>query len=140
MSRKKTLKAEHGFTLIEVLIGLILLTAIGLAFTSALQFTGKDYQTARFLNRASQLATSEVEFCKDLAVRGDFKNIDASSAGAHPAYNITWAVSDFTIDNTSNPVNAGAGDEVYFKEVIITVTHKTRPDISTKRIIRVGPR
>lgn len=140
MSRNKTLQVEHGFTLIEVLMGLLLLAVIGLVFTIALQSIGRDYQTARLLNRASQLATSEVESCKDMAVRGDFTNIDVGSAGTHPAYKITWNVTDFTIDNTGKPVNAGAGDEVYFKEVIITVTHITRPDISANRIIRVGPR
>lgn len=130
---------ESGFTLVEVLIGLVLLAVIGLVFSSALQFTGRDYEKARLLNRASRVATSEVEVLKDMAARGDFASI-ADTTDVHLGYNITWTVADLTINSAGNVVNAQTGDTVYLKEVTITVTHTSRKDISVVRIIRVGPR
>ncbi|NLY89017.1 MAG: prepilin-type N-terminal cleavage/methylation domain-containing protein [Firmicutes bacterium] len=140
LKRKFIRPPESGFTLIEVLIGLVLMAIVGLVFTSALQFTGRDYQTVRLLNRASRVATSEVETLKDMAARGDFTDIKNNAAGAHPEYNITWEVTDYTINSAGKVVKAKTGDDVYLKEVTITVAHKTHKDISVVRIIRVGPR
>jgi|SRR5690554_2814401 len=131
---------EGGFTLIEVLIGMVLLAVLGLVFTSALQFTGRDYETVRVLDRASRVATSEVEACKDMATRGDFTDIESGAAGVHSAYSITWEVTDLTINDTGEIIPAGIGDDVFLKEVTITVTHNERQDISVCRSIRVGPR
>lgn len=140
MEKQRLIKSpESGLTLIEVLIGLVLLAVVGLVFISALQFTGRDYETVRLLNRASRVATSEVEACKDMAVRGDFADI-ADNTGVHSGYNITWAVIDLTINSLGEILNAGTGDEVFLKEVTITVTHDDRQDISVSRSIRVGPR
>lgn len=140
MEKQRLIKSpESGLTLIEVLIGLVLLAVVGLVFTSALQFTGRDYETVRLLNRASRVATSEVEACKDMAVRGDFANI-TDATDIHSGYNITWAVIDLTINSLGEILNAGTGDEVFLKEVTITVTHDDRQDISVSRSIRVGPR
>lgn len=133
-------KLENGFTLVEVLIGLLLLALIGLVITSALQFTGRDYETVRLLNRASRLATSQVEICKEMAIGGDFAEIKADAAGVHPEYSINWAVTNLTIDNMGNPVPANPGDVVFLKDVTISIEHNTRPDISVVRNIRVGPR
>ncbi len=141
MKKQRLFKSpENGFTLVEVLIGLVLLAVIGLVFASALQFTGRDYETARILNRASRVATSEVEILKDMAARGDFESINNGAASTHPEYDIIWEVTDLTINSAGQVANAKPGETVYLKEVTITVTHKKRADISAVRSIRVGPR
>src|SRR5690554_7475732 len=86
IKRKIVRLPESGFTLVEVLTGLVLLAVIGLVFSSALQFTGRDYEKARLLNRASRVATSEVEVLKDMAARGDFASI-ADTTDVHLGYN-----------------------------------------------------
>jgi prepilin-type N-terminal cleavage/methylation domain-containing protein len=137
LKRKLIKSPESGFTLIEVLIGLLLLAVIGLVFTSALQQTGRDYQTASLLNRASRVATSEVEACKAMAARGDFASI-ANAAYKHGEYDITWQVVDKTVTSSGQVNNTPTGGTTNLKEVTITVTHETRKDISVVRTVRVG--
>lgn len=140
MGKKRLVKAPaNGFTLIEVLVGLVLLAVIGLVFTSALQQTGRDYQTARLLNRASRVATSEVEACKAMAARGEFANI-VDNTYKDGEYTITWKVKHKTVTSQGKVNDPQPGDPINLKEVTITVTHEKRKDISVVRTIRVGPR
>lgn len=139
LHKQTTRPLEGGFTLIEVLIGLLLLAVVGLVFTSALQQTGRDYQTVRLLNRASRVATSEVETCKAVAAGGDFDSIKDDTY-EHGEYEITWQVAEKTVASDGQVSDAQPGDPVNLKEVTITVTHKNRKDIFVVRTIRVGPR
>jgi prepilin-type N-terminal cleavage/methylation domain-containing protein len=139
LHKQTTRPLEGGFTLIEVLIGLLLLAVVGLVFASALQQTGRDYQTASLLNRASRVATSEVEACKAMAARGDFASI-TNDVYKHGEYDITWQVVDKTVTSDGQVKNTPTGGTANLKEVTITVTHETRKDISVVRTVRVGPR
>jgi|SRR5690554_3804706 len=140
MSGQRIFRQEKGFTLVEVLIGLVLLGVIGLVFTSSLQFIGRDYETARLLNRASRLAGDEVENCRDMAARGDFADISVDNAGAHTDHTIVWQVKDFTFDSNDNLVVTNDSDAARLKEITITVTHNVRTDVSVVRTILVGRR
>lgn len=140
MNRPGILRRENGFTLVEVLIGLVLLGAIGLIFTSSLQFIDRDYETARLLNHASRLAGDEVENCRDMAARGDFTAISPGNAGTHEDYTIVWQVRNLTFDGNANLIETNDPDATRLKEIIITVRHNVRTDVSAVRTILVGRR
>lgn len=142
MKRLGIFRRENGFTLVEVLIGVLLLGAIGLIFTSSLQFMGRDYETARLFNRASRLAGDEVENCRAMAARGEFAALSPDKAGVHKDYTILWQVRDLTFDSNGDLdlIETKDPGEARFKEITITVTHKVRKDVSVVRTVLVGRR
>ena len=115
---KRTLRSDNGFTLIEVMVSMIILSigVLGLAPLMAVSVTGNSFSNEA--TRANVLAQDRIEQLKNMAF-GAMPYADSTSSD--PYYGCTADVDDAASDATVPP-------GVYRIKVKITWTDKSGVD------------
>ncbi len=133
--RIEKIKAAQGFSIIEVMIAICVLS-IGLLGMTALQTSAvKNNRTGNTYSQASALARSQMEILKngDISDSDDLLNPAAfPTTTSHPdnpldengqpggIYNVSWTVDNYMEDTTDDGIGDTASD--FARTITITVT------------------
>jgi prepilin-type N-terminal cleavage/methylation domain-containing protein len=121
---KKIKCPENGFTLIEILISLLLITFIAMFAVSFSIASHNQRQQQEIISQAVQLATDGVEDAQLLAAQGRFTELTDTS-WTEGGFTVTRSITPHTIDESGNltDVNVSQISTANLATVTLEVAH-----------------
>ena len=124
------LREQTGFTLIEVLVAVGILAAIGVAFMTALNTNYRSVGTVDEKVTATNLATEYIEAIKQCSFAATYPNPDCPLDGIMvPSQYIVTIDTECSSDGETFGPCTGSEDET-FQKIIVRVSRIERPVLS----------
>jgi len=119
----KTKRKERGFTFVEVLIAILLISIVGLGIFTALAFSSRHTLNADVRATAESIARSEMEYIKSLPYDGINNPPQYTpQTMANLGMNSSWTIS--TAFARLDPKADGTGNDDGIQKIAVTVFYK----------------